>query len=257
MSVPCLWEIETTCCDTWGDYTETVRDSALQYATTVLWAATGRQFGVCVDRVRPCGRYDGSRRWIWGYWYDGGTWFPYVDAGGVWRNCGCGFGCSCEPRCQVWLPGNVESIIQVTVGAEIIDPTAYRVDNGQWLVRTDGDCWPYCGDLNVDSGEGFFEVVYAKGTEVPRALKVAAGILACEFAKACVGATCRLPGRIAQVARQGVSVNMVSLENLLRNSFTGIPEVDQLIQAYNPNHLTHRMRILTPDIPIPRRVTSA
>lgn len=256
MAAPCLWEIETVCCETWADYSEQVRDVATDYATTVLWGATGQQFGVCVNRVRPCGRYLGSRRWLWGYFYDGGVWYPYVDPAGVWRNCGCGFPCDCEPRCQVWLPGPVDSIIEVNVSDVIIPDSAYRVDNGNWLVRTDGECWPECSDLNVDSGDGFFEVVYARGTEVPRALKVAAGILACEFAKACVGATCRLPGRIAQVARQGVSVNMVSLDNLMENGFTGIPEVDQVIRTYNPSRLPYRMRVMTPDIPIPRRVTS-
>lgn len=257
MSAPCLWEVETTCCDGWDEYSETIRDVARDYATTVLWGATGRQFGVCVQRVRPCGRYNSSRQWIWGFFWDGGVWYPYIDNTGTWRNCGCGFGCNCEPNCQVYLPGPVSSIIEVNLNGVTIDPTAYRVDNGQWLVRTDGDCWPLMADLNVDSGEGFFEVVYAKGVEVPRSLKVAAGILACEFAKACTGSPCRLPGRIAQVARQGVSVNMVSLDNLLENGFTGLPEVDQLIQTYNPNHLPRRMRILTPDIPIPRKVTSA
>lgn len=256
MTVPCSWTIETVCCETWDGYSQQVKDAATAYATTVLWSATGRQFGLCPQTVRPCGRYNGTRQWIWGWGWSGGGWIPYMDAAGVWRNCACDCACDCQPRCQVWLPGPVDQVLEVNLNGAVVDNTAYRVDNSQWLVRTDGDCWPECSNLNVDSGQGFFEVTYIKGVEVPLDLRVAAGTLACEFAKACTGATCRLPGRIAQVARQGVSVNMISMENLIKNSFTGLPEVDQLIQAYNPSRLPYPLRVSTPDMPSPRMRTS-
>lgn len=258
MTVPCSWTLETVCCDEWASYSVAVQDAAREYATYILYSSTGRQFGLCPQTVRPCGRYSGNRQWIWGWQFGrDGAWVPYLDPTGTWRNCGCNCACNCQPSCQVWLPGPVDSIVQVNLNGAVISDTAYRVDNGQWLVRTDGDCWPECSNLNVDSGQGFFEVTYIKGIEVPQALRVAAGVLACEFAKACVGATCRLPGRAAQIARQGVSVNMLSLENLIKNNFTGIPEVDQVIQAYNPQHLPYAMRVMTPDRMPPRMVTSA
>jgi hypothetical protein len=255
VTVPCSWTIDVTCCAGWDDYSEAVQQAATSYATTVLWAATGRQFGLCPQTVRPCGRYNGNRQWIWGWGWSGGAWIPYMDASGVWRNCGCNCACDCQPRCQVWLPAPVDQILEVNLNDAIIDPTAYRVDNSQWLVRTDGDCWPECANVGVDSGEGFFEVSYVQGVEVPSDLRVAAGTLACEWAKACTGASCRLPGRAAQIARQGVSVNMVSLDNLMENGFTGLPEVDQLIQVYNPRHLPYPLRVVTPDISMPRMTT--
>lgn len=255
MTVPCSWTINVTCCEDWDSYSQAVRDAATSYATTVLWAATGRQFGLCPQTVRPCGRYNSSGQWIWGWGFGGGFWMPYMDSLGVWRNCGCNCACNCEPRCQVWIPGPVDQILNVTLNGATLDESAYRVDNSEWLVRLDGGCWPECANLDVSSGQGFFEVSYLKGIEVPSDLQVAAGTLACEWAKACTGGNCRLPGRAAQIARQGVSVNMVSLDNLMENGFTGLPEVDQLIQIYNPRHLPYPLRIMTPDRPAPRMTT--
>lgn len=133
----------------------------------------------------------------------------------------------------------------------------YRIDDYQWLVRTDGECWPECGDLNVDSGDGFFQVTYMKGEAPPAVLLNAAGMLACEYAKACQGADCRLPGRMTNLVRQGVSIQTVPVDTLLMMGLTGLPEVDQVIRALNPNKLKGRPRINAPELPRPRYTTTA
>jgi hypothetical protein len=107
-SLPCNWDVNTDCCDEWDTYSDELQDAAMEYGALTMWAATGRRFGLCERTVRPCGRTNFGGSTPYGYFWSAGTWMPYIFAG-VWRNCaGCGSSdigcCSCEPRCQVWLP---------------------------------------------------------------------------------------------------------------------------------------------------------
>lgn len=254
---PCTWSIETGCCDCWDALDPDKQNAGIQYAALTLWAATGRRYGACQTTVRPCGRTC-TDQGAWGYsWYEG-TWRPYI-MGGVWRNCWCGggLGCRCEPDCQVYLPGPALSVSQVVLDGVIIPADEYRIDNRQWLVRTgeDSECWPYCQNYNLDSGDGTFFVTYMKGVAVPAALAAATGTLACEYAKACSGQSCRLPGRLSTVARQGVQLTFVNIDSLLERGLTGITEVDQVIMALNPSGLKRPMRVISPDLPVTRQVT--
>lgn len=260
---PCAWTIEfNECCECWDALDPGAQQRALNYATTVLWAATGKQFGECEHTVRPCGKSCAEQGWMGLYWNDGlfSPWLPYVF-NGQWRNCFCGTGCgSCEPDCQVYLPGPVSAIEEVTVDGFLVDPSAYRVDDNKWLVRTDGDCWPKSQDFSVDAGLGVFNdntmtVTYTRGVPVPAALLDAAATLACEFAKACAGQACRLPGRLSTIARQGVQLTFQNIDVLIGSMFTGIAEVDQIIKAYNPYGLARPMRLWSPDMPVVREVT--
>lgn len=250
MSVPCSWSI-TPLCTVWADLTAEEKERATNYATTVLWAATGRQYGLCPVRVRPCGRRtQGSS--MWGYVEgDGGGWYPYLDGAGTWRNCSCGSsGCACGPRCEVWLPGPVNQVLEVIQDGVLVDPASYQVDNRRWLVRTDGGCWPEHAELSTNTDR--FEVLYERGSPVPQILADVAGILACEFAKAFKEQDCRLPARLSSLTRQGVTVTALDTESLMRRNFTGIPEVDQVIFALNPHGLFSRPRVMSPDVQPPR-----
>lgn len=249
-TVPCLWEINVDNCAEWDSYDQTTREAAKEFATLIMWAATGRRFGLCVRTVRPCGTDVDRGTGVMGF--EGG-WLPYVVGGG-WRLCGCVSGCGCVPNCQVLLPGPVAQVTQVVQDGLVVDPGSYRVDDHRWLVRTDGGCWPTSQDMSVN--EGAFEVTYAQGIPVPGPLREAAGTVACEYAKARGGKECRLPGRLSSLARQGVQVTMLDTDSLTRRGFTGIPEVDQIIAAYNPHGLHRAPRVMSPDVAIPRQRTS-
>lgn len=256
---PCAgWSIDTGCCPDWDTYSPSLQLRATEYATMVMWAATGRRFGLCTHIVRPCGRTC-QQEGVYGYYWSEGTWMPYIY-NGAWRNCWCGANgtswCTCRRDCQVYLPGPVHSVLSVTIGATVVDPATYRVDNGTWLVRTHNnstdDCWPLQQNFNLNAGaDDTFVVSYRKGLVVPNAVLAAAGELACEYAKACLGAQCRLPSRATSIARQGVSISMVDVDTLLERGLTGITTVDQVIRAVNPYGLTHRARVLSLDeVPI-------
>lgn len=255
---PCTWRTNPGCCSCWVGTPPDIQAAANQYAALVLWAATGRRYGTCPMTVRPCGRQcndciQGS------YWFDG-MWMPYISQG-VWRNCWCGnFGsCTCEPDCQVYLPGPIVSVTTVTVDGVLVDDDFWRVDDKRWLVRTqEGECWPNCQDYNTGTGPGTtntMEVVYQRGIAVPDVLATATGVVACEFAKACQNQACRLPGRMSTVARQGVQITNVNIDDIIAKGLTGIPEVDQVILGLNPYANKTRLRVSSPDLPVTRMTT--
>lgn len=255
---PCSWEIpDPLCCPTWETTDPAIQDAAGEYAALILWAATGRQFGLCDVTVRPCGMRscnDGMLE-FYGYDWSGGTWIPYVW-NGTWFNCACPGLCCCDPRCQVRLMGPVESITAITIGGIGVDPATYRVDDRHWLVRTGGECWPICADMNVDIGSNVFEVSYVRGTPTPSALLTAGATLKCEWAKACTGGDCRLSNRVTAIARQGIQIEMLNPNDMLEDGLTGLWEVDSVITALNPYRRKQRGRIYAPELNVPRMVTT-
>lgn len=259
-SAPCGWTIDTTCIPGWDTATADQRDRATSWSTYILWALTGRRFGACEVTVRPCGQ--GCK--FYGGWMTypvtadgiGTVWAPFIQDG-VWFNCGCRGGCRCKPRCSVWLPGPVAGIVSVTVDGVLIDPSMYRVDNRSHLVGVNGQCWPDCQNLDLDSpDEGTFEVTYLRGTPLPVAGQIAAGKLAGQFIAACQAADCELPQNVQSIVRQGVSIEMIDPTDVLTNGLTGIAEVDLFIRAVNPRGLQRRPRVFSNDLPMPPVRTS-
>lgn len=273
--MPCNWDVDTSCCTDWESYSTDLKTAAAEYGAFSIWAATGRRFGACTRTVRPCRRdCEDCYGWGAGYYWADGTWFPYI-LDGVWRNCYCGTGpgCgSCRPQCQVFLTPPVSGIVEVRFSdGTIVDPSTYRVDDWQWLVRQgpavtgavqDGGCWPNHNDYNypvtgplAPADKTAWEVEYLWGIPVPTVLQRAAGELACEWAKNCLGQACRLPQRVTSIARQGVSVTLADVDQLLQNGLTGLVSVDSIIQRFNPARLPSRMQIASPDISPIRQTT--
>lgn len=259
----CGWTIDVGCCPDWDSYSPAVQDRATVWATGILWGLSGRQFGECTTVVRPCYVKCYGRTWeTFGVWMNttggdqGAMWMPYVFDGD-WRNCGCCGMCCCGANCEVWLPGPVSAILEVKVGNVVVPTSAYRVDNGQYLVRQDGNCWPECQDFNVpaDDTGNTFVVTYQRGIPLPPEGAIAAGELACEFAKACVGAACRLPQRVSSISRQGTSMDLVAATDEFENYRTGLLTVDQWLVSVNPQGLGEGPRVNFMDQPPPRITT--
>lgn len=256
---PCSWTIpDPLCCAAdWALASAEIQSAARDYAALILWAATGRQFGLCEVTVRPCGMRrcpDGGGE-FWGYDWSGGTWVPYIF-NGTWFNCACGTNCCCDPRCQVRLMGPVSQMVEVLIGGIAVDPATYHVDDDHWLVRSAGECWPRCADMDNLIGDDTFEVTYLRGTPVPQALLRAAAMLACEWAKACLNNdTCRLSNRVTSVIRQGITIDMVNPNDLLESGLTGLWEVDTVIRSLNPHRTVERLRVYAPELNVPRMTT--
>jgi len=258
MSSTCSWIIDPSCNQVLWDATDpAMQANAAAFATDVLWAATGRQYSACPMTVRPClnafGEWGWFRYWEGGVFGVGGGWIPFIWDGQWFNGCGCGNSgpFCCEPRrlTQALLLGPVAAVTNVTIGALVVPPASYRIDDAQWLVRTDGGQWPTEQDLNEDAGAvNTWSVSYLRGTDVPKPLLNAAGTLAIEFIKACTGGECRLPNRVTSIIRTGVQMTFVDPTTLLEKGFTGLEEVDLLIRSYNPTGLAKRLRLFSPDV---------
>lgn len=218
---PCDWPYYGCPCSSVLDSPGEPQLEIIELAKSMLWRATGQVYGPCPISVLPC----------------------VGDAA-----CGCGRdlrSCGCRRIPEIKLPGPIWSVQSVTVDGDLLDPTAYRVDDYHWLVRTDGGSWPTMTDqLDPNS----FRVDYSLGMPPPSGAGLMAGILACEWAKAaCDDDTCRLPWRIRRLARAGVTVEWAPGQGF------GLEDVDTWVA--NAMLPLRAGAVSSPDVRPVRRIT--
>lgn len=268
---PCIgeddgWAFDPFCCDgipaedTRSEDEQALFDKLLRVATGVLWRASGRRYGLCPIRVRPCrpGCADSTYR---GSGVGGPLWTPALIAGN-WTNCrgcdSCGDCNCCNAGCsEIALPGPVHAVTGVFLGGTEVDDSLYRVDDHRMLVREDGACWPTCQDMRVADGEpGSFVVEYLLGIPVDTGGQFALSVYMCELWKLCTGQRCRLPLNTEGVFRQGINIDFADANlDLLSGMRTGIPEVDVWLAGVNPDRLRQPSQVYSVDAHRPRTAT--
>lgn len=234
----CTWPVDRSClpiADTEVDRAQ--QKAAEDLAVSVLWALSGRQFGVCPVLARPC---PSPCNGLTEYTLGGGWFFPIWD-GSNWRNvaCGCGPKCSWQSPNVIHLASRialpVQEVTEVVIAGEILDPSDYRLE-GDLLYRVSG-AWPAQDLTRPLDEEGTWSVTYTRGTPPPPGSAKLVGLLAAEFLAACGGGKCRLPRRVRSVTRQGVSYDMVDPTDIYTSGKTGLPEVDVWLSSVNPHHI--------------------
>lgn len=253
-------------CVTFPQEAAAVSGMAIEAATEILWERSGRQFGICEMTLRPCrdGCNDLPLLALYGNWWP--TWgegsgpgYPYpAIIGGRWWNLGCGScsgTCSCTELHQAELPYPVVAVSEVKLDGSVLNPTSYRVDDWRYLVRLDGGRWPECQDMSrPDTEDNTWSVTLTVGQTVPASGEFAAGALALEIARGCLGEACGLPvGITKSVTRQGV-VKQLLAENS-SDSIMAIPAVNRFLQTYNPARSAAAF-IYSIDSPSPRRTNT-
>lgn len=252
----CAWPVSYAACNDCPD--AVMGDDADVWeamASDLLGRWTGGVFGLCPVTVRPCrGECMDRRSTYWGRgpfpWGSGRGWTPYL-IDGKWYNAYCGgcgqaAGCGCQRGPSVSLPGPIVGPVSVKIDGETLDDSAYRVE-GRFLIRTDGEEWPRCQDMDADDDAvGTWSVTYTRGIEVPVGGQVAAGLLACELAKAACGdPSCGLPQRIQSVTRQGVTVAVLDSFDDIESGRTGIWLIDSWVASITKPR--RRGRVMSPD----------
>jgi hypothetical protein len=214
------------------------RNAAEDLAVSVLWALSGRQFGLCPHSVRPCPPP------IYPPWREVSAYSPVTSyvlswEGDRWLNwpCGC-LGGRCQltgPR-AVHLPGPVASIEEVTIAGAVLNASEYVLE-GDVLYRKGTLIWP-AQNLGRPLGEaGTWSVEYLRGYPPPAGTATYVGTLAAEFLKACDGGNCRLPRTVTTASRNGVTYRVYDPAVIYGDGKTGIPEIDLWLAAVNPHHL--------------------
>jgi hypothetical protein len=170
--------------------------------------------------------------------------------GWPWFSMGCGGcsgTCSCAEISEVILPSPVSSIVNVKLDGVAVTGI-YRVDNNRLLIRTDGQKWPRCNDLNKDDSQvGTWSVTALYGEDVPEIGQLAMGELTCELLRAMAGEDCRLPPGVTQLTRQGVTVSIPDFGELFKDGRTGLYLTDMFLAWANPNRLMNRSRVYSVD----------
>lgn len=260
-AAPCGWAVETgACAGLWETYTVQIRERAEAAAAMIMWANTGRRYGLCEITVQPSAapRVDPLYR-AYPVGPGNGLLSPVID-GGQWYNRYGGDtdrACCTTAHCEVALEGptTLANIAAVSVDGVLVDVSRYVVMDGYLLVRTDGQCWPACVNYGAQSPPAF-TVTYFRGLEIPAAVQGAFERLACELAKDAAGGACTLPQRMTRLTRQGVEIELDEVDvNETGPWLSGIKEVDDVIVAVNPYRLTAAPAVMSPDLPSPRRLT--
>lgn len=132
-------------------------EGAIQAASELMWAATGRQFGKCTVKIRPCQQGggcnpcpDGGSLPFFGngdFGFGFGSSFPWYPQflNGVWTNISCPAcpgQCGCNKLCEINLPYPVCCVNEVKVDGAVLSRNMYRVDDFRKLVRIGGQI-PY------------------------------------------------------------------------------------------------------------------
>lgn len=189
-------------------------------AVTLLWALSGRQFGLTLSEfVAPapqpgcgCGPYPGlvAGRWVNGWPQPGG----------------------------LRLPPTAHSVRQVVLpDGSVAPPGGWALGQNDTLQRANGDVSPWPAGTRV---------TYLRGAPVPAGGGQAAAALAAELHAVASGGKCRLPGRVTSIAREGVDVMLVDPSTYAEAGLTGLTEVDRWLRAVNPTGATAAAAVYDP-----------
>lgn len=245
----------------------------IEAAGQVLYALTGRQFkGLCRATIRPghdscsCGGLCAAHAFGWPFSGGFGLYGSGWPVGfGAWLG-----GAQEGPRntlicaSEIDLAHDARLVESIKIDGIEIDPATWRLDPLGKLVRqpdASGNqlVWPCCSRVGPPTGQpGTFEIRYLYGQDPPGAVVMAVNVLAGQFWLATNpggAGQCKLPAHVMTMVRQGISSTFVTdVSVILEKGYTGLPLVDQVIAAFNPNHLTRRARVISIDVEPHRRM---
>lgn len=206
---------------------------ALEYASFVLWALSGRSY---TPETITMEAYDTTQSLA-----RGSEIYPVLQNGSFYNVSACG-DCVCS-GCGIFhrtrLRGYpVRYIIDVWADGQLLPRDKYvLLDNAVLGLKSGCACAAKC-----------LVVKYAYGSGTPPGGKRAAVKLAEQLLLSGQGANCQLPERVTSITRQGMSFTLLDPQDFLDKGRTGIYEIDLMLGALNPAHALKRARVFSPDI---------
>lgn len=229
-------------------------EMCVQAASEELFKRSGARWGgLRTDTIRPHRQGDDNAGDLSGISWGFGGW-GWTGVGGWWnRLFPEGWGVGALNTNEFPLPGRVVQILEVKVDGKILTPvTDYQMYDNRRLVRMRDTAtgallsWPNCQRLAFpDTEQGTWSVTFQWGDLPP-----VAGVLAAHewsVQKVLYASTQKnkIPQRAQSIHRQNVDINIVPSGG--KDGATGIPLVDDFLDAYNPHSLFRRARVYSPD----------
>ena len=262
----CDWPVSYALCGTCTELDQASPEDRLMFedmAGDYLWRWTQRVFGLCALTVRPCRAECGRGTTFWGGGpyptgaaLRGGGPYPagLYPAGAAlalaWAcgRCGGQDSCGCDRASSIRLPGPVHAVDRVVIDGETLPASAYALYDRRDLIRVDGGEWPVCQNMSLPLTDlGTWAVEYRRGSPVPAGGRTAAGVLACELARAaCGSASCALPKRLQSVTRQGVTIAVLDSFDDIDTGHTGIWIIDSWVASIL--HAPRGGQVRSPDV---------
>lgn len=206
--------------------------TATTFAQQVLWAKTGRRFGLALttgEQYRAPSTTSTSD----------GCVGPWLDDAHDWTNAS-----RSRAGCVLILEHQpVRDVREVRVDGAVLAPSSYALE-GALLRRVDGNPWPSTDPCDAAR----IEVDYRWGAGYPEGADAAMGELAFEVLEALAGRNCRLPSTILTAARMSVQRQGVNIDHEVPAGSVGLPLCDALIDTVNPHRLVTRSRVFSPDM---------
>ena len=241
---PLVWPCGTPPADT----TDEQQAIAVAVAQDMLWSLTGRRLGTCTVTEWYAPHSHPAIVGAFPYPFYAYAPWSYAEAMRAQRKV--------EQAMVIRLQSRpVESIGEVKVLGTVLDPAAYRLGRGGRLERIDGEVWP----TSCPGAEPPVQVTYTWGIRLVPAVEgdplppfaysagIAVGEIAVELLAGMCGGACKLPSRLSSLSRQGVSLEFLPPGEFVKAGLTGLPLADSFIRTTNPNRLTMRSRVLSPD----------
>lgn len=205
-------------------------DEAVAAASHILWSLSGRKYSGSHNVVEF---YDARNGFGWNRQLAALALLPTPS--GVVPCTNCGFPHRMRLRHQP-----VQRVLSVEINGEVVPPSEWALLNHSTLG------FPFS---RLPCSAVCARVSYIWGVNPPAGGRAACVKLAEQFLFAWAeDDSCRLPTRVTNITRQGVSWTVLDPQDFLNDGRTGIYEIDLFLKSVNPDHARRPARVFSPDI---------